>query len=483
MYIIILRTNIKISNLIKGSDNMYFLQTRWKLENDCLIYYGLRNKENMFKNKIKLNKDQITIVKLLPKELSVIEKSKIHSLIGKQVVLEENIVKIPTSINEARFCTNCVANDYMIPGIEFNEDGLCPMCQTKLETKDFQSVVPIMNKFPKSKKSRFDVAVFYTGGKDSTYLLYYLSKVLNLKVLALTWELPYMSSSALKSIESAKTKLDNVEFITRYVNNDDLRKMYRLLYSLSENTCACPSLAYVLFYPELVANKVPYFIAGNEPAQLQGLYYNHMAPKIAYKFANNKFLNVLINFGRIITLHPPLKKGQFHTLMTMKQLANKNKLFMKISGYKNELLNNVVCSINSVNHMVTPLKRAIRASSWSGNIPAFVQVDFNEIAGGKYDWRKVKDTIIKECGWHSPEEFDKGLHTSCKIEKCKEYSQFQRFYYMRSTMIPFSAIEISLATREKCLSKEEAIKEINGALGFSIEEIPECQIMKGYFKQ
>ena len=89
-------------------------------------------------------------------------------------------------------------------------------------------------------------------------------------------------------LENAKNKLDTVEFITRRVSNDDLRIFYNKLYSLSENTCACPSLAYVLFYPELVANRVPYFMAGNEPVQMLGLYYNHMAPKFVYSLDKNK---------------------------------------------------------------------------------------------------------------------------------------------------------------------------------------------------
>lgn len=340
-----------------------------------------------------------------------------------------------------------------------------------------------MNTFPKSKKSRFDVAVFYTGGKDSTYLLYYLSKVLKLRVLALTWEIPYMSDSARKSIEGAKRTLDSVEFIIRKVSNDDLRKVYSHLYKISENTCACPSLAYVLFYPELVANKVPYFIAGNEPAQIVGLYYNHMAPKIAYTFSGNKFLNVLFNIGRVLTLHPPLKRGQFHTLATMKQLAFGDNPIKNMFGYKNSLVYNIVEAIHQIPEMVKPLKRAIRKSSWSGNIPAFVQVDFNDISGGIYDWKKIKDIIVAECGWVAPEENAKGLHTSCKIEKCKEFSQFKRFYYMESTMIPFSALEISLASRDRNITREEALEELKTSLGFSTEEIPECAIMKEYFEQ
>lgn len=462
---------------------MYHLQNRWKLEKKFLRYYGLRNKSNMFKNKIKLTHAQKAVVERLPCELTDKEYKCLKNLIGTQIVKTEYLHKTPRNLTEAKFCKTCIANDYIIPGLEFDDEGKCPMCQTKKETQHLKSVVPVMNSFTKSKKSRFDVAVFYTGGKDSTYLLYYLSKVLKLRVLALTWETPYMSECSRMSIEGAKNSLDSVEFIVRKIANDDLRKIYKYLYSLSENTCACPSLAYILFYPELVANKVPYFIAGNEPAQLIGLYYNHMAPKIAYSFGNNKYLNSLINIGRILTLHPPLKKGQFHTLATMKQLAYGDTFLKNLSGYSNPLVSNVVKAIHQVPDMVKPLKRAIKISSLSGNIPAFVQVDFNDICGGLYDWKKIKNVIVNECGWVPPKDDAKGLHTSCKIEKCKEYSQFKRFYNMESNMIPFSALEISLASRDKNISKEEALAELNTALGFSLEEIPECAIMKEYFKR
>ena len=464
---------------------MYLLQSRYKLENSCLHYYGLKNKENLFKNLIKLNKKQINIINKLPKDLSIEEKRILgNKILGIAVVEEEKYKKIPTSLEEARFCKSCAANDFIIPGIEFDENGLCPMCQTKESTKWMKAVIPVLNDIPHSKSSRFDVAVFYTGGKDSTFLLYYLSKIMKLKVLALTWEIPYMSLSAKLSIEGAKKKLDNVEFISRKIDNESLKKIYSKLYELSENTCACPSLAYVLFYEVLVDEKIPYFVAGNEPAQMKGLYYNNMAPKIAYKFASSKLLNFLISLGRILILHPPLKKGQFQTLATMKQLAYGDNIFKKMAGYKNDLISNVCEAIKEVPSILKPLKRAIKRSSWSGNIPAFIQVDLNDISkDGIYDWRKIKDILKDECGYVAPESLSKGLHTSCQIEKCKEYSQFIRFYNMKSSMIPFSALEISLASRDKNISKEDAIKEIKENLGFDLKEVEECQIMKKYFQK
>ncbi|MBR4072269.1 MAG: hypothetical protein IKK26_06925 [Clostridia bacterium] len=461
----------------------YFLQNRWKYESGKLVYYGLRNAEHMFKNRIRLNKKQARIIESLPAELGEAEVKALGSLFGEQVVAEKQLKQTPKTMEEATFCKVCCANNFIIPGLEFDRGGLCPMCQTAEKVSKFRSIVPLLDDIPKTKKSRFDVAVFYTGGKDSTFLLYYLAKKKGLRVLALTWEIPYMSDSAKASIENAKKRLENVEFISRSVSASQLKKIYAKLYELSGNTCACPSLAYVLFYPELVANKVPYFMAGNEPVQMLGLYYNHMAPPIAYTFWQSKLLQLAVNVGRVLTLRLPLRAGQFHTLATMKQLAYGDHWAKRLSGYTDVLVSNIVKSIHQVPELLEPLRRSIRYSSRTGNIPAFVHMDFDKACGGKYDWRVVKDELIRECGWVEPAEQGKALHTSCKIEKCKDHSQFVKFYNCQSVMIPFSAIEISLASRSKALSRQAAIYEMENLLGFSLEKIPECDIMCGFLRE
>lgn len=460
----------------------YMLQNRWVLENNRLCYYGLRNRSDLFRNMIRLSKKQADTIKKLPCALSDREKRSLGGLLGVQVVLEKDFRPTPRSFREATFCTSCAANDFIIPGLEFDEAGQCLMCQTADEAEALKSVVPVMDEIPRAKKSRFDVAVFYTGGKDSTFLLYHLAKQKGLRVLALTWDIPFMSDSARESIANAKKHFSNVEFISRSVDREDLSRIYRKLYELSENTCACPSLAYLLFYPELVANRVPYFVAGNEPVQMLGLYYNHMAPKFAYRFGNNRAAALLINIGRLLTLHPPLKKGQLHTLLTMKQLAYGDHPLKRMSGYSNPLVSNVVTAIHEVPELLAPFRRSIRRSSWSGNIPAFVHIDFDRICGGKYDWNQVKDVLIAECGWVAPDDSKKALHTSCKIEKCKDHSQFIRFYHCRSKMIPFSAIEISLASRRCGRTREEMLYEMETLLGFTLEPLPECGLMREYLE-
>ena len=461
----------------------YYLQNRWKIENSMLYYYGLRSGKNLFHNNVKISKDEASVISSLPKELSSSEKQILSRFIDKQIVTENNLKKTPSSIKEAVFCKTCCANDFIIPGLEFNENGICPMCETAAKAKTLKSVVPIIDEIPRSSKSRFDCAVFYTGGKDSAFLLYYLAKVKNLRVLALTWEIPYISDSAKQSIENAKKKFSSVEFITRTMSRDDLRKIYKKLYELSENTCACPSLAYLLFYPELVINRVPYFLAGNEPVQMLGLYYNHMAPEFVYKLNSKNLLSTLINIGRVITFRPPLKNGQLQTLTTMKRLISPKNDISSLFGYDNPLVDNIVKAIHEVPCIVSPLKKAIIYSSRTGNIPAFVHLDFNKICGGKYDWNAVKKTLVEECGWVPPDDNKKALHTSCKIERCKDHSQFIRFYNCKSKMIPFSALEISLASQNSLKSKEEIMYEMENLLGFSLETLPECSMMQDFIKE
>ena len=74
---------------------------------------------------------------------------------------------------------------------------------------------------------------------------------------------PYINASR-HFLTSSYERLSVLTNGARYVSNDVLKQFYSRLYELNENTCACPSLAYILFYPELVSNKVPYFVVALE---------------------------------------------------------------------------------------------------------------------------------------------------------------------------------------------------------------------------
>ena len=458
----------------------YTLQSRWVRRGGRLEYYGMRRREYLFRNTVRLGPRRKRIIGRLPSELSRAEISALGPLFGTVVVAKEEYRPVPRSLAEARFCRTCPANDFMIPGLELDEEGICPMCRTADDVKRLRSVVPLVSDIPRSGGSDFDAALFYTGGKDSTFLLWWLAVKKKLRVLAMTWEIPYMSDSARVSIENARKRLPNVEFISRKVPDGILRRVYRKLMDETGTTCLCPSLAYVLFYPEMTARRIPCFIAGNEPVQALGLYYNHMAPKAAYSFADNRFFSFVINAGRVMTFRPPLKRGQFHTLATMRTLVRGESLPQRLSGYSNPLVRSAVEALREAPELIAPLKKSLRKSSASGNIPAFLAVDLDEICGGRYDWEKVKDTIVEECGWAAPEGGKKLLHTSCSIEKCKDYFQLRNFRECRTHMIPFSAIEISLAGRGRPEDREKLIYEEEKMLGFAERPEEGCELMRRY---
>ena len=459
---------------------MYYVQNRWRLEGRELRYYGMRRPPFLFKNRVKLTSKKASLISSLPRNLDAREVRTLGSLIGEQIVAEKDMRRSPNGFEDAVFCRDCCANDYMIPGLEFDEDGRCPMCASADKTRDLVAVLPVVESVPRSKESEYDIALFYTGGKDSTYLLYYLSKKLGLRVLALTWEIPFMSDSAKASINGAKSAFPDVSFLSRKLEDGEMRRVYRKLLSISGNTCACPSLAYVLFYEDLVRLRVPYFAVGNEPAQALGLYFNRFAPRFAFSFAENKPLNFLFNVGRVMTFRPPLKTGQRQTLMVMKQLAFGDSPIKRLAGYGDELVSNIVTAINEAQSVMEPFRKAVKRSSRSGHIPAFVHFDLDAVCGGSYDWTKVKKTLVDECGWVPPDDSGKALHTSCKIERCKDYTQFVRFREYKSRMIPFSAIEISLASRNCGRTREQMIYEMKEVLGFTEDPPCECALMEEY---
>ena len=459
-----------------------YLQNRWKLNDKSLSYYGIRKFPYTTINTIKLSKSLVASF-LKDADGNITYSGKIGReatrLIDENILVpKEKLLTTPSSLENARICKNCIANDFIIPGIEFDGNGLCPMCAQAELNKNLIAPLPIRQEFPSSTKSRFDVAIFYTGGKDSTYLLYYFSKVLNLRVLAMTWEIPFMSENARKSIENAKKHLRNVEFVNRYVAPEQMNVMYKDLIKRQDNTCACPTIAYLLFFPTLVAEKVPYLILGNEPAQTAALYYNSMAPKIVYNFSKKPFLLGLMNFLRVLSFKKPVKSGQYEFGTMLKQLIYGSTLIAKFGKYKNPLTENVISSLDAIENLKNSLKPMFRYADRGARLPSLVHFDLNQaFDDGVYDWTKTIQIIKRETGWIPPDVGNKALHTSCCVEIAKDYSQFIHFYKMDTPVIPFSALEISIASAVGTISREKALEELKNHLGFTLTRPDEHLLM------
>ncbi|KAI4453876.1 37s ribosomal protein s26 mitochondrial [Holotrichia oblita] len=423
----------------------YIIDTRWKLEERYLVYYGLRHGRDMFHKKIRLSKKIAAYLRANPTIDSEFDRylSYIKKLSKKGIfVTEDKQYVMPMSTKEAKACTRCSMNDFVIPGVTFDENGLCPICASPYLHK-LKSILPLVHTIPHNAKGKYDAAVFYTGGKDSTFLLNYLVNILKLRVLALTWEIPFISDCAVQSIENAKRIFPMVDFVVKRADDELLRDVYRKLMESAGNPCACPSLAYVLFYPMLVEERVPYLLLGNEPAQMANLTY----------FTIQKAIE---------------KRANSYAGNNKAASRKKNPILKLVKKYENPLVTNVCEALKVMPEELSKLTSAIKFSEKTGQIPRLVHIDFNDACGGAYDWKKIQKQLAIDAGWIGTDK-TKGLHTSCKIERVKEHSQWLRFRNKESTMIPFSAIELSLAVNFGSLTKEEAMLEMENHMGFTID--------------
>lgn len=104
-------------------------------------------------------------------------------------------------------CTCCV-NDKTVKHISFDKNGKCNFCnaydQYKAQLHDYENLEKLFQKKINPKGTYdYDAVVGFSGGKDSTYVLYKLVKEYKLKVKAFTLNNGFMS-------EEAKTKIDRL---------------------------------------------------------------------------------------------------------------------------------------------------------------------------------------------------------------------------------------------------------------------------------
>ena len=458
------------------------LQSRWRLEGQTLVYYGLRQPPHLFHRRIWLDRRTAALVASLDGKRDIsqyIRTPGFQKLLREGIVTDCSLLRTsPSSLEDAAYCVRCAANDYVIPGLELDSHGLCPMCRTEEKYRYAKNIMPVLRTIPRSPDRRYDAAVFYTGGKDSSYLLYQLARVQKLRVLSLTWETPFISDWARESIAHAREALPEVDFLVERAPTPSLNAIYRKAYALQKNVCICPSVAYVLFFQRLCQWDVPYLVLGNEPSQCRNLIYNQMAPAFYYHPLAQSAARLAVNTCRVFTLRRPFAPGQMELYMTVRQHAFRGESSGKKRNYHNELVENTASALAQAPDFLAPFRQAVREAARSARLPALIHIDFDDISeGGVYDWAGVKELLSREIGWVDATDSGKGLHTSCKIERCKEWSQLFRFRNMETCMLPFSAIELSLASAAGSVSRDRAIEELKRYSGFSSDLPPEWSIM------
>lgn len=126
-------------------------------------------------------------------------------------------------MNSEKTCTKCLLRSDT-PGISFDKKGVCNYCNS-YEPMRFLGEEKLLNILDehRGKNNKYDCVVGLSGGRDSTYTLWKLVKDYKMKVLATTYDNPFMSEQAYRNIQNALEIL-NVDCVHWTFSNDIHRK-------------------------------------------------------------------------------------------------------------------------------------------------------------------------------------------------------------------------------------------------------------------
>jgi 3'-phosphoadenosine 5'-phosphosulfate sulfotransferase (PAPS reductase)/FAD synthetase len=113
-------------------------------------------------------------------------------------------------LSRVQVCTLCVLST-SFPRLTFDNQGGCSICREYDRwTREWKSKLPEQKKIldkicarAKNRHKEFDALIPFSGGKDSSYVLYVAKKELGLNCLAYTADNGYLSEYAKKNIDKA----------------------------------------------------------------------------------------------------------------------------------------------------------------------------------------------------------------------------------------------------------------------------------------
>lgn len=135
------------------------------------------------------------------------------------------------SEQDPRRCTRCILPE-TVPGLSFDSEGVCSVCGA-------HAAAPVLGEarlkevLTAGKGPLYDCVVPVSGGKDSTYILYYAVKVLGLRVVAVNYDSGYQAGLAAENARRACEVL-GVPLVVVKANPGVQIKMLREILRVSE---------------------------------------------------------------------------------------------------------------------------------------------------------------------------------------------------------------------------------------------------------
>ncbi len=139
-----------------------------------------------------------------------------------------------------QICTKCLLPETH-ETISFDQNGICSVCNNFSIKQDidwtqrYQILLKLVDEV-KRKKAAYDCIIPFSGGKDSTYSLYYAVEILKLRVLVVSFDHGFYRDNLLRNRERVINKL-GVDLVTFRPNQVMVKKL--MLQSLKDKGDFC----------------------------------------------------------------------------------------------------------------------------------------------------------------------------------------------------------------------------------------------------
>lgn len=329
-----------------------------------------------------------------------------------------------------QICNKCILPD-SIPNISFNKNGVCNFCQTFEKTnKKSAKFVPSnleqkMLSILKSdnQKYSYDCICLFSGGKDSTFMLYQLVKIYKLRVLALTFDNYFLAPEAHENIKKIVKAL-NLEHIFCRPDFELVKELIKASVKDSYRLHITKELSFMIGFvcwpcftmigqyalKTALEKDIPNIVIGTTPGQLRQKKYSLISK---YKGTFDSYRSMNLPMLKLLKLMR-YEKGQSLFKLSFRE---------KLKALKVRL------------------------------VPFYEYLPYQEERAIKF--------IEKELGWQRPRNTD-SCSTNCELNTLGIALHLQR-YGIHPYVIP-----LAYDIREGILKREETLRAVNELPRFDI---------------
>ena len=265
-------------------------------------------------------------------------------------------------------CTRCLMPD-TYPGITFDNAGVCNFCLS-YETPTLLGEEKFLEKIHSHCGEKYDCVVGISGGKDSCYAAYLAKEKFGLRVLAVSYDFPFMVDLARENTKAVCERLE-IELITVRSHNhlevDLLRNHLISLAGTGTTWGQCMFCHYgiaAILYQIATREDIPYILSG-------------VTPNETWWDPGNR-LGIL---GRRLQKLPLAEKMRFGVYQTRAywNLVNQRRQF-PLPG----------------NNWLNVYQHAQQPASGPETIQIYDYID--------WDAELIEKTLVEETGWRKPDQ-------------------------------------------------------------------------------